>query len=180
MKRPPQRKEPPSLRPAPPSAAWTELGEGAPTVIALAHLCSEALIANASPQDPLMPEARALLFASGKRGVMEIQGSYQEFDSIQRLLAVAVDLDGERMLVFRSSDDPLVTMRFMEAFTQLCRSGLIMHHLVREFSLTRAGFELARSIDEAEVRDLLAKVGQESGARSQGCGLSCGGDGCRC
>jgi hypothetical protein len=31
-----------------------------------------------------------------------------------------------------------------------------MHHLYREFSLTTAGFELARSIDPQEVEHLLA------------------------
>ncbi len=51
-------------------------------------------------------------------------------------------------------EEPERTIRILDAFRQLCVSGLVMHHLFREFSLTRAGFELARTISRQEVQIL--------------------------
>ena len=64
------------------------------------------------------------------------------FSAPARFLAVRVELDEEQWLVFRSREDPAVTIRFLDGFRELCAAGLVMHHLYRDFSLTRAGFEL--------------------------------------
>jgi hypothetical protein len=140
---------------------WEELGSGAPTLIAFARLCSDALAANRqSPTEELLAEARAILYAARLRGAIEVKGVNDAFDSSERFLAVCVELDAERQLVCRRRDEPELTMRFLDAFRQLCASGLVMHHLFRDFSLTRAGFDLARTIAREEVR-ILERLAEE-------------------
>ena len=139
---------------------WEELGLGAPTVIGFARLCSQALTANRqAPAEELATESRAILYAARHRGAIEVKGVNHAFDSSERLLAICVELDADRQLVFRRRHAPEFTIRFLDGFRQLCASGLVMHHLFREFSLTRAGFELARTIPRHEVQivDLLAE-----------------------
>ncbi len=142
------------------TALWEELGTGAPTLMAFAQLCSSSLAANRQePCDELSEEARAILYTARHRGAIEIKGSDTGFDSSERLLAINVELDPDRQFVFRRRGDPELTMRFMDGFRQLCASGLVMHHLFREFSLTRSGFELAKTIqrDEVHALDILAE-----------------------
>ena len=131
---------------------WDELGFGAPTLIAFARLCSEAL-ASTRPLavEGLGAEARTILYAARRRGSLEIKGVNNAFDSSERLLAICVELDADRRVTFRRRGEPELTIRFLDGFRQLCCSGLVMHHLFREFSLTRAGFELARTIARHEV-----------------------------
>lgn len=136
--------------------SWNDLGEGAPTVIALAGLCGRAIINGPQIDASLSLEAKALLFAARNRGVFEIKGTFNAFDSIERFLAVHVEVEPERSVVFRSKQEPQITVRFLDGFRQLCTAGLVMHHLFREFSLTRAGFELATTISPKEVESLLA------------------------
>lgn len=136
--------------------SWNDLGEGAPTVIALAVLCGRAIV-NGPQDDPTLSlEAQALLLAARKRGVFEIKGTFNAFDSIERFLAVHVEVEPEQYIVFRSKQDPQITVRFLDAFRELCAAGLVMHHLFREFSLTRAGFELAATIASDDVESLVA------------------------
>jgi hypothetical protein len=131
---------------------WEELGAGAPTLIGFARLCSDALAANrVGPTEDLLVEARAILYAARRRGAIEIKAVNDAFDSSERFLAICVELDADRQLICRRRDDPELTMRFLDGFRQLCASGLVMHHLFREFSLTRCGFELARVIPRHEV-----------------------------
>jgi len=139
-----------------PLVSWDDMGAGAPTVIALAQVCAKALARDNRPLPELSPEARAILSAARDRGVIEIKGTNNAFNSIERFLAVCIDLDGERTLVLRSRQDPTVTVRFLDAFRELCAARLAMHHLYREFSLTTAGFELARATDPKEAEPLLA------------------------
>ena len=139
---------------------WQELGTGAPTLMGFARLCSEALAANRqAAADELSEEARAILYAARRRGAIEIKGTDTAFDSSERLLAVCIELEADRQLILRRAGQPELTMRFLDGFRQLCASGLIMHHLFREFSLTRAGFELARTIarDQVRILDALAE-----------------------
>ena len=131
---------------------WEELGAGAPTLIAFARLCADALAANRQvPQEELTSEARAILYAARQRGAIEIQGVNDAFDSSERLLAICVELDTDRRVTFRRRGEPELTIRFLDGFRQLCCSGLVMHQLFREFSLTCAGFKLARTIPRDEV-----------------------------
>ncbi len=135
--------------------SWEDLGRGAPTLIALAELCSRAMAENVISTDSLSPEARAILFAAQDRGVIEVKGSNMAYDSADRFLTVIVELDKERRLRFRNSSEPKLNVRFFDGFRELCAAGLVMHHLFHEFSLTRAGFEYAATIDGDEIQTLL-------------------------
>lgn len=139
---------------------WEALGEGAPTLVALAQLCAQAIIEGPRPVDQLelSAEARAILFAARERGVIEIRGVHTAFEAPARHLAVYVEEDAERTIAFRSPERPEVTVRFFEGFCQLCRQGLVMHHLFRDFSLSRAGFEAAGRIQREEVAEMLAQA----------------------
>ncbi|MCY2990999.1 MAG: hypothetical protein NTY19_24450 [Planctomycetota bacterium] len=118
------------------------------------------ILANSATTAELAVEARTILFAAWQRGAIEIKGVNDAFDSSERFLAICVELDAERHLVCRRRDEPELTIRFLDAFRQLCVFGLVMHHLFREFSLTRAGFELARTISRQEVQ-ILEQLAEE-------------------
>lgn len=135
-------------------AAWEELGAGAPTIVAYARLCSLAMLGQCA-EGELSQAARAILFAARNQGVLEIKGSYTQFEAPNRLLAVCVQLEDGEDLVFKSRSEPERTVRMLEGFRELCSKGLILHHLFREFSLSAAGFERARTIEVAEVESLL-------------------------
>jgi len=69
---------------------WQELGEGAPTVIAFARLCSDALASRVPKADveDLTEEARAVLYLARCRGAIEIKGVNHAFESSDRFLTV--------------------------------------------------------------------------------------------
>lgn len=147
----------------PPSAAndarwaetWQELGQGAPTLAGFARVCSLSLATGGDPDAPLSLEAKAILYAARKRGVIEVKGANRAFDAPGRMLAVYVETSPEQTLIFRSRDNPAFTIRFLAGFRELCAAGLAMHHIFQEFSLTRAGLELAQTILAEEVAPLL-------------------------
>jgi hypothetical protein len=120
--------------------SWEALGAGAPVLVALAQLCSQAMVedpsANLHSAESLTPEAKTILVSARARGVIEIK---------------AVNT------AFRDPNDPEVTVSFLEGFRQLCRSGLVVHHIHRDFSLTALGFKVARRIDRDEVQIWLDK-----------------------
>jgi len=138
------------------AATWIELGQGAPTLAGFARVASIALATGGDKSIELSPEARCLLYAARNRGVLEVKGSNRAFDAPGRMLAVYVEADAERTLIFRSPGNPAVTIRFLAGFRELCAAGLVMHHIYTEFSLTREGLELASTIPANEVEGLLA------------------------
>ncbi|MEX2172730.1 MAG: hypothetical protein WD872_00125 [Pirellulaceae bacterium] len=138
------------------AATWLELGQGAPTLAALASVASMALTTGGDKTVELSSEARCILFAAKLRGVIEIKGANRAFDAPGRMLAAYIETDADRTLIFRSRDNPAYTIRFLAGFRELCAAGLAMHHIYTEFSLTREGLELAQSIPAGEVEDLLA------------------------
>jgi hypothetical protein len=138
------------------AATWLELGQGAPTLAGLARVASIAVATGGDKSIKLSREARGLLHAARNRGVMEIKGSNRAFDAPGRMLAVYVEVDAERTLIFRSRENPAYTIRFLAGFRELCAAGLVMHHINTEFSLTREGLELAQTVPADEVRDVLA------------------------
>jgi hypothetical protein len=73
------------------------------------------------------------------------------------LLAVYVELTDTQTIAFRDPGNPEVTVAFLEGFRQLCRKGLVMHHIHRDFSLSLLGFQVARTIDREEVQPWLDK-----------------------
>lgn len=148
------------------SGSWEALGAGAPVLVALAQLCSQAMVgrdaAKPTTADGLMPEAKAILVAARDRGLVEVRGVNTAFDPAARLLAVYVELDPNQTIAFRDPENPEITISFLEGFRQLCERGLVMHHLHRDFSLTKRGFEIARTIQKREVQTWLDK-GSEFG-----------------
>ncbi len=138
------------------AATWLELGQGAPTLAGLARVASLATASGGDKTIELSREARCILYAARNRGVLEVKGSNRAFDAPGRMLAVYIETDPERTLIFRSRDNPAFTIRFLAGFRELCSAGLVMHHIYTEFSLTREGLDLAQTIPAEEVGDLLA------------------------
>src|SRR4051812_47315625 len=144
------------------AVAWSELGQGAPTIAGLANVASRAMADGGDKSVRLSPEARCILFAAKERGVVEVKGANRAFDAPGRMLAVYVETDADHVLIFRSRENPKFTIRFLAGFRELCAAGLAMHHIYTEFSLTREGLELAAKIPPAEVEPLI-QLGTELG-----------------
>ena len=141
------------------TGSWEALGAGAPILVALAQLCSQAIIdrPEVPAADSLSREARAILYAARNRGIVEIKGLHTAFEAPARLVAVYVEEEEGRTIAFRDSMDPQVTVQFLEGFRELCVFGLVIHHLHRDFSLSSSGFELARTIPLGDVKAWLEK-----------------------
>lgn len=135
---------------------WQQLGDGAPTVAGFAGLCSRSLAGLVDPPASLSEEANAILVAAANRGVIEIRISKESFDSLDRFVAVCVELDVEHRLLFKQKSNPRQTLRFLEGFRQLCQAGFVLHHALKDFSLTVAGFDQADSLDRDDFEELLA------------------------
>lgn len=130
-----------------PIPGWNDLGESTPVIAALAALSARGWIESAPDQfPPLSREAKALLAAARDRGVFELRTLPAEFDSSDRLLAVSVEIPGQRRLVFKQSGNPRQTLRYLDAFRELCRQGLVIHQLQKEFSLSARGFDAAANL----------------------------------
>jgi len=138
------------------AVAWSELGHGAPTIAGLANVASRAMADGGDKSVVLSPEARCILYAARERGVIEVKGANRAFDAPGRMLAIYVEMDSEHTLIFRSRENPALTIRFLAGFRELCVAGLAMHHIYTEFSLTREGLQLAQAIDPQEVAELLS------------------------
>lgn len=143
------------------SGSWDALGAGAPVLVALSQLSSDAMVNLSATEDckleVLLPEAKAILVAARGRGVIELKALNTAFEAPSRLLAVYVEIDETQTIAFRDPNVPEVTIRFLEGFRQLCALGLVMHHIHRDFSLTSRGFDLARTISQQEVQPWLDK-----------------------
>jgi len=143
------------------TGSWDALGAGAPVLVALSQLCSNAMVdlSTASPTeaDQLSPESKAILVAARDRGVIELKAVNAAFEAPSRMLAVYIELDESQTIAFRDPQKPEVTVLFLEGFRVLCEKGLVMHHIHRDFSLTSRGFQLARTISKQEVQPWLDK-----------------------
>lgn len=139
--------------------SWEALGQGAPLLTALAQLCSERWVsgtrANAETIAGLSPAALAILVAARGRGIIEIRAVNSAFDAAARMLAVYVETSPEHTIVFRDQRRPEVTLRFLDGFRELCEHGLIIHHIHRDFSLAGTALELAQTIPQSDVQELL-------------------------
>lgn len=134
---------------------WEDLGEGAATILGLARICSRSF-SQLQPVEVELPiEAKAILFAAKDRGVIEIVGKKNAFDSVDRFVSVHVETEPHQFLSFKRKEDPKQTLQFVEGFRQLCIGGYVMHHLFREFSLTPTGFDCAEKISETEIKEKL-------------------------
>lgn len=140
--------------------SWEALGNGAPILVALAQLCAQRWVHGPVLEDldNLPAESKAILFAARKRGIVEVRAVNSAFDAAARLLAVYVEVDEERTIAFRDPSDPAVTMQFLQGFRSLCDSGLIIHHIHRDFSLSPLALDYAQQIEEVSVKELLDKA----------------------
>lgn len=132
---------------------WAELNESVPTIAGLARMAAGAF--GRSPPDPgkLSREALALLAASQQRGVFELRAASAEFDSSDRLLAVCIETTGDRRWVFKRSGNPRQTLKYLDGFRELCQTGLVLHQLQKEFSLTTSGFDFASRLDPQDFSE---------------------------
>ena len=145
------------------AASWEAMGEGGPTLAALAALCARTLVNSAAAIDQasigrLSLEALAILYSARDRGIIEVRGVKTAFETPGRLLAIYVEESEHRTVAFRSRENPQLTVQFFDGFCELCRGGLILHHLHRDFTLSRRGFELAQSIDRRDIEAQLASA----------------------
>lgn len=142
--------------------SWEALGNAAPMLVALAQLASDSWVKRSqSPEmDDLSGAAKAILFAARERGIVEIKAVNSAFDAASRILAVYVEMDDERTIAFRDPADPAVTIEFLEGFRELCACGLMLHHIHRDFSLSTAGLEIARQVNQEDVQELLDRASE--------------------
>ncbi len=129
----------PSTSPA--TGGFPEWNSASPTISGLAHLAARAVADVATPVSQLSEPAKVLLQAAKQRGIFEIRGNPDAFDSTERLLAVCVEAAEGQWWMFKEKSNPRKTMAYLEGFRQLCQAGLVVHQWQREFSLTHAGFE---------------------------------------
>ncbi len=141
------------------SGSWEALGAGAPILVALAQLCSQAIIdqPDIPSLDQLSPEAQTILYAAVDRGIIEIKGLHTAFEAPSRLVAVYIEREDGQTIAFRDASNPEITVQFLEGFRELCVSGLVIHHLHRDFSLSTKGYQLARTIQREQVAAWLEK-----------------------
>lgn len=142
------------------SGSWEALGAGAPVLVALSQLSSQAMADCGSlmpASEELLPEAKAILYAAKNRGMIELKAQNAAFEAPSRMIAVYVEIDETQTIAFRDPLKPETTVQFLEGFRQLCSKGLVMHHIYRDFSLTSKGFELARQLVKEEVQPWLDK-----------------------
>lgn len=142
----------------PPLLSWSDVAAGAPSIMGFAALAGRAIATGATLQGELTPHALAILYAARERGSIEIKAVKNAYDSAQRLLAVHVELTPERFLAFRSRTNPQFTLAALDGFRLLCATGLAMHHLGHDFSLTLAGLQLANTINQQNVAAILAQT----------------------
>lgn len=138
---------------------WEELGHGAPTIVGFARLCTQAMLQR-DPRTPdqllfeLPSEAKLILHLARDRGTFEIRSNRDSFDSAERFLAVCVETEQDVWHLLLDKLQPEQTIRCLEGFRQLCQTGLIMHHLHREFSLSSQGYNIARMVRAEQVSEL--------------------------
>jgi hypothetical protein len=135
-------------------ANWPELSCGAPTIAAFAALCGNAISGAIPPVGELDEYAQTLLSTARCRGMLDIRGNPEAFDTSDRLLAICVEVDEDCRLLFRQKNSPRETMKFLDGFRQLCQSGLVIHHLQRDFSLTRQGFDISETLEATAYEEL--------------------------
>jgi hypothetical protein len=133
------------------ASIWKELTFSVPTLAALAELAAMRLV-NCSAEDcELSSEALAILSVTRERGIIELKSNNTEFESSQRMLAVYAEKTTDTHVMFRSREEPEITVRFLEGFRELCDAGMVMHQVAGEFSLTVRGFDKAKSINADDI-----------------------------
>lgn len=143
------------------ATAWQELEFGAATISAFAELCRRAIISPSEygvDPDTLSSEAKAILVCGGQRGVVDVRACKDDYDSVERFLAVCVETEPDSHVLFLQKDDPVQTVAFLDGFGELCRNGLIIHHLGRDFSFSKSGYALAKQLVDGGVAETLSSL----------------------
>lgn len=131
-----------------------EMTDGLPTIAAFARLCGRAIAGEVESTEPSQ-EALALVAAAKGAGMFDIRGDKDAFESADRFLAICVEVNAEKRLLFRDKTNPRQTMIFLDAFRQLCQSGFVVHHMLRDFSLSKTGFDLADTLEPKDFQELI-------------------------
>lgn len=130
---------------------WEDLQQSAPTVMAIAQVCSMAIVQpEPVPPDELTDEARTLLYVGRERGVYELKGDWEAFDASQRLLSVSVEVAEQVHWLFKQPGQIEKTMQFLSGFIEICRCGWMTHQWQREFVLSAEGFAVAGQVQPVE------------------------------
>ena len=141
--------------------SWQELEVGAATISAFAELCRRSIISPpeaAIDPDQLSDEAKTILVCGGQRGVVDVRACKDDYDSVERFLAVCIEAEPDSHVLFLNREDPIQTVAFLDGFGELCRSGLIVHHLGRDFSFSKSGYALAKQLCDGEVAESLSEL----------------------
>lgn len=136
------------------SSLSQEMTDGLPTIAAFARLCGRAIAGEVQGADPSQ-EALALVAAAKGSGMFDIRGDKDAFEPADRFLAICVQVSSEKKLLFRDKSQPRQTMIFLDAFRQLCQSGFVVHHMLRDFSLSKTGYELADTLEPQDYQELI-------------------------
>ena len=138
-----------------PSLDWESMGFGAPMIMGMAQLCSQAMAGPHYSADNLSIEGKAILFLARERGILELRGTNDAFESCQRLLTVFIECEDDQFIALKAPGNVRQTVKFLEGFRQACQAGLLFHHLQREFSLSTRGFDFADQLNESELETIL-------------------------
>ncbi len=144
--------------------SWEALGSGAPMLVAFAQMCNDTwvhrrdLLPLEESFENLSGHAKTILFAAARRGMIEIKAVNSAFEAAARTLAVYIEIDEDRTVVFRDAANPEVTMQFLSGFRELCSAGFIIHHIARDFSLAPEAFSIAKAIPESDIAALLSQA----------------------
>lgn len=137
---------------------WQELEFGAATISAFAELCRRSIInppEAVTDPDSLSDEAKTILVCGGQRGVVDVRACKDDYDSVERFLAICVETEPDSHVLFLQREDPVQSVAFLDGFGELCRSGLIVHHLGRDFSFSKAGYAIAKQLcDDGTAKSL--------------------------
>lgn len=133
------------------ASIWKELTFSVPTLAALAELAAMRLVNCPTEDYELSSEALAILSVTRERGIIELKSNNTEFESSQRMLAVYAEKTTDTHVMFRSREEPEITVRFLEGFRELCDAGMVIHQVAGEFSLTVRGFDKAKTVNAHNV-----------------------------
>ena len=135
---------------------WEDLINGNPTLVGLAHLCSQAMTRpekDLPPLEQLNQEAQTLLFLGLESGAFSIRANRDSFEPADRFLAVCIEKNEGKRMEFRCPGNLEQTIRFMDGFRDLCEYGLVMHQVLNEFSFAARGYDFARQVNRESVEE---------------------------
>jgi hypothetical protein len=108
-------------------------------IMALITLCQSAIASGKTLKQwhssALNDREKEILIAASKDGI--IHAGMNDFDG--KFVATNTK-------EFTSADDPAITAHFLDAFTNLCDKGLVIHQHHEVFRLTGQGFDLGRKL----------------------------------